>query len=251
MHRRGTVLLVLLALFGVGCGKGLTVNLSAVPDPAAPGQSVTWTFTVHNSTQCETIDEPTDLPDPFPDAVGVFGLFIGFMPGVDQEDAVDLCRDLMMTDCREEDCLIALFEATFGPRVAQAVSEQAHAAMQQAQEPQAAGTCATIMNDPGTGVVAFCAFDSLAPNETDTAMHTDTAPDTGNLKAAQLAVAFGFAEGEDCRPGTEVEEGLWTVAGCYPLTTQPVPVLSPLTMGLVALSLLLTGFFGVRYMRRS
>jgi hypothetical protein len=251
MRRRGTLLMVLLGLFGIGCGKGLSVDLFAVPDPADPGQSVTWTVTVRNNTQCATIEEPTDLPPPFPDAAGVFAIFLGFIPGVSREDAEDLCRDLMMSGCMDETCLTAQFEESFGPQVAQAVSARAKAAIQQAHEPQQAGTCDTIINDDGVGVIAFCAFDALDPFESDTAMHTDTAPDTGNRQAAQFAAAFGFAEGDDCRPGTEIEEGIWTLGGCFPLATEPAPVLSPLVLGMSALGLLLTGFFGVRHMRRS
>jgi uncharacterized repeat protein (TIGR01451 family) len=69
---------VLLGLLGIGCGKGLTVNLTADPDPADPGELVTWTLTVRNDSQCTTTDEMVDLPPPFPDQVGVFALFVGF-----------------------------------------------------------------------------------------------------------------------------------------------------------------------------
>jgi hypothetical protein len=83
------------------------------------------------------------------------------------------------------------------------------------------------------------------------ASHTDTAPDTGNRHAAQVAIGFAPALGEDCRPGTEVEEGVWVLAGCYPLAeAQPVPALSPLVTLLGAGLLLLTGVFGLRHLRR-
>lgn len=243
--------LLLLGLLGVGCGKGLTVDLSAIPNPANPGQPVNWTLTVRNDTQCETIGEMIDLPPPFPATVGVFALFAGFDPAIGPGDAQAFCRDFMMTECRDQFCLQARFEEAFGPAVAQALSERAHAAMQQAHEPQLAGTCATIFNG-AEGFAAFCAFDPLSPGETDSAMHMDTAPNTGNKNAAQVAIAFGFAEGEDCRPGTEVAPGLWTVAGCFPLDkTAPAPALSPLATGFGALLLLAAGVFGLRRMRRS
>jgi hypothetical protein len=250
MRVRGTLLLVLLGLLGIGCGKGLTVNLTADPDPADPGESVTWTLTVRNNTQCATIGEMVDLPPPFPDQVGVFALFVGFDPTIGPGDAEAFCRDLMNSDCTTEGCLRTRFEEALGPETAQVISDHAHAAMQAAHEPQQAGTCSTIIND-NEGVIAICAFDPLDPGETDTATHMDTAPNTGNKKAAQIAIAFGFAEGEDCRPGTEIDENIWALTGCFPAAAaEPVPVLSPLALGVGALGLLLTGFLGVRHLRR-
>jgi len=240
---------LLLGLLGIGCGKGLTVDLSAVPNPAAPGQSVEWTVKVRNDTQCATTADTTDLPDPFPDGAGVFALFVGFDPELGPEDAGEFCREFMTSECTSEICLRSRFEQAFGPALAQAVSEQAQAAMQ-GHEAQQAGTCQTIFNDTG-GFAAFCAFDPLDPGETDMAMHTDTAPNTGNTNPAQLAIAFGFAQGEDCRPGTEIDPGVWTVAGCFPLgATNPVPVLSPWVTGLAALLLFSAGVVAVRRVRR-
>jgi hypothetical protein len=154
------------------------------------------------------------------------------------------------SDCRTEECLFARFEEALGPETARAISDRAHAAMQAAHEPQQAGTCDTFSND-SQGVLAFCAFDPLDPGETDTATHTDTAPNTGNRDAAQIAIAFAFAEGDDCRPGTEIVEGVWTLAGCFPpAAAEPVPALSPLALGGAALGLLLTGVYSVRRLRR-
>jgi hypothetical protein len=249
--RRDVAPLVLLGLLAVGCGKGLTVELFATPNPANPGQSVDWTIKVRNDTPCATTGDTTELPDPFPDGAGVFAIFVGFDPGFGPGDAGALCREFMTTDCPDEVCLRARFEAAFGPTIAQVLSERAHEAMQQAHEPQQAGTCETIFNDTD-GLIAFCAFDPLDPGETDMAMHTDTAPDTGNTNPAQIALAFGLAAGEDCRPGTEVEPGIWTVAGCFPVVPpDPAPVMSPGVMALAAALLFGAGIFSVRRLRKS
>jgi hypothetical protein len=255
MPRRARVLiLATLSLVGFGCGKGLTVNLSANPDPADPGQSVTWTLTVRNDTQCETTGEIIDLPPPLPDTVGAFALILGFIPELDQFGAEEFCREFTttMTSCPDELCIARHFEEAFGPQVAGALSAQAHEAIQQAQgPPQPAGSCLTLVND-SEGFAAFCAFDPLSPGETDMASHSDTAPNTGNRNPAQVAIAFAPAEGEDCRPGTEIDDGVWALAGCYPLVAaQPVPTLSPLVTLAGALVLLLTGLLGVRYLRRA
>jgi hypothetical protein len=236
--------LTALTLLGLGCGKGLTVNLTADPNPAAPGQSVTWTVTVRNDTQCETITAPDPLPSPIP-TTDVGALFVGFDPTIGPGEAESFCSSLMASSCRDERCLFTMFEAQFGPAFAQALSDRAHAAME-AHEPQAANTCITLANN-SDGFAGFCSFDPLSPGETGTAMHTDTAPNTGNTNPAQFAVAFAAAEGSDCRPGTNVEDDFWVLTGCFPVgPTQAAPVLSPLAVSVVALLLLAGGVFGIR-----
>lgn len=253
MRRHGRVVMLgVLGLVGIGCGKGLTVNLDASPDPANPGQSVTWNLSVRNDTQCETTGELIELPDPLPDTAGAFALIVGFIPGLDESGAAEFCREFMttMTTCPDEICIARHFEEAFGPQVANALSAQAHAAIDQAHEAQPAGSCLTLFND-SSGFAAICGFDPLSPGETDTASHTDTAPNTGSRNAAQLAIAFAPALGEDCRPGTEIEEGVWALAGCFPLAeAEPVPALSPLVTLLAAGLLLVTGMVGLRHLRR-
>jgi hypothetical protein len=247
------MLLLTCATFGIGCGKGLTVDLSATPDPANPGQSVTWTVSVRNDTACETTGESIDLPDPLPDNAGAFAIFVGFNQLLEDYPPERLCREFMttMTACEDEACLQAHFAAAFGTQLAESLSAQAHAAMQAAHEPQEAGTCITLNND-SEGFVGLCAFDPLSPGETDTAMHTDTAPDTGERHAAQFAIALAPALGDDCRPGTEVAEGAWLLAGCYPVTApEGAPALSPLATGGAALLLLAAGFVALRRRRAS
>src|SRR5262249_28904673 len=155
-------------------------------------------------------------------------------------------RELMASNCRDESCLFSIFEERFGPQVANVLSAGARAAMQ-AHEPQAAGTCMTLTNTPN-GFVGVCEFDPLAAGATDSVMHTDTAPNSLNGNPAQLAIAFALAEGADCRPGTNLGDDAWLLAGCFPIgSLQPAPVLSPLTTAIVALLLLSAGLFGIRY----
>jgi hypothetical protein len=252
--RSRAAVLLLLGILGIGCGKGLTVNLVAVPNPADPGQSVQWNLSVRNDTACETTGEMTNFPPPFPNMAGAFALIVGFVPQLDEDGGpVEFCREFMttMTACSDASCLAAHFEEAFGPAVANRLRAQADAAIQQAHEAQPAGTCATLEDD-SNGFVAVCAFDPLSPGETDTAMHMDTAPNTGSRNSGQVAIAFAPAEGTDCRPGTEVSEGLWILAGCFPAPqTQPAPTLSPVATAMGAILLLVVGFVGLRHVRRS
>lgn len=238
----GNALIVLLAFSGLGC-KGLTVNLSAVPDPAEPGQEVKWTVTVRNDTQCPTVEE--ELPEPLPDSVGAFSIIFGFDPELDQFGPQEFCRLIM--GCDSPDCLGARIEEALGPDAAAALRARANAAT--TAEPQIApGTCEEI--SLGFGFSAICALESMAPGETVMAMYTANAPDTGSSNAAQVAVAFALAEGEDCRPGTQVGEDQWILGGCFPfVTSTPAPALSPIATGIAAGVLLLAGAAGV-YRRR-
>jgi hypothetical protein len=233
----------------LGCGRGLGVNLTAIPDPADPGQSVQWTVSVRNDTACTTTT--TGLPPPLP-GTGAFAIILGFIPGLDAFGPVEFCREFAttMTACTDEACLIAHVQEALGPQIANALQAQAQAAMQQPQ-PLLAGTCATVVND-SSGFAAVCAFDPLNPGEKGTATYMDTAPDTGSRNAAQVAVAFAPAEGADCRPGTEITTGEWELAGCFPTpAARGAPALSPVATALAALLLLMVGVVGLRHMRKS
>ena len=246
-----TAVLVLFSLVGIGCGRGLGVNLTALPDPADPGQSVQWNVSVRNNSACKTTAGSTNLPPPFPDT-GAFALILGFIPDLDAFGPVEFCREFAstMAACSDEACLVAHVQEALGPQVANALQAQAHAALQQPQ-PQLVGTCATVANDT-SGFAAICTFDPLNPGETGTATHMDTAPDTGSRNAAQVALAFAPAEGADCRPGTEITTGQWELAGCFPIpASRPAPTLSPVATALAALLLLMAGAVGLRRMRKS
>ena len=250
--RNRSAALMLISLVGIGCGRGLGVDLTATPDPANPGQSVQWTVSVRDDTACATTAGNVNLPPPLPNVA--FALILGFIPALDGPGAAEFCREFAttMNACTDEACLVAHVQEALGPQVANALQARAQAAMQEPQ-PQLAGTCATIFND-SSGFAAACTYDPLNPGETATAMHMDTAPDTGSRKAAQVALAFAPAEGEDCRPGTEVAPGEWFLAGCFPVpATRPAPALSPVVTALAALLLLIVGAVGLRlrHMRKS
>lgn len=245
---------VVLSVLSIGCGKGLTVNLDASPDPAFPGQAVQWNLSVRNDSPCETTAEATNLPDPFPDAVGAFALILGFIPELEEFGPAEFCREFMstMTACSDEACVAAHFQEAFGAKVTSALTAQAHAAIEQAKGgPQEAGACITLFNDT-SGFAALCGFDPLSPGETDTATHNDIAPNSGNTHAAQVAIAFAPATGEDCRPGTLIEGDQWVLAGCFPTAVvRPTPALSPIATAVGAVLLLLTGALGLRRIRRA
>lgn len=236
----GNALIVLLAFSGLGC-KGLTVDLDAVPDPADPGQEVKWTVTVRNDTQCPTVDTNTD---PVPADSGLAIIF-GFNPELDDFGAQEFCRLFM--SCQDLGCFEPLVEQAMGPNVAAALSARANATT---PEPGISpGTCEEVSFGID-GVVAFCVLDTIAPGETTMAMFTANAPDTGSRNAAQVALAFAPAEGEDCRPGTPIGNDQWILGGCFPLATStPAPALSPIATGIAAGVLLIAGAVGV-YRRR-
>lgn len=248
--RDRTAALMLLSLVGIGCGKGLGVDLTAVPDPANPGQSVQWNLAVRNDTACPTTSGNINLPPPFPTS-GAFAIFFGFIPGLDAFGAAEFCREFAttMSACSDEACLAAHVEEALGPQLANALQARAEAALQEPQ-PSLAG-CATIVND-SSGFLGICALDPLNPGATGTAMHMDNAPNTGSRNAAQVAIAFAPAEGADCRPGREITPGEWILAGCFPtVAVHPTPALSPGATALAALLLLTIGVVGLRYRRKS
>ena len=73
-------ILVCLAVLGTGCGKGLTLDVTAHPDPAAPGKEVQWDVSVRNDSPCATTEGAIDLPDPFPESFGAVAFIFGFFP---------------------------------------------------------------------------------------------------------------------------------------------------------------------------
>jgi hypothetical protein len=242
----GNALIVLLALSGIGC-KGLTVQLSAVPDPADPGDSVKWTVSVRNDTQCPTVEEVTDLPAPLPDTAGAIAFIFGFVPELDQFGPAEFCRVVM--SCDDPSCILTRVEEAMGPAVAANLRAQANAAT--AAPGIAPGTCEDFASS-SDGVFALCAFDALDPGETATAMYTANAPDSGSRNAAQVAIAFAPAVGDDCRPGTQVGDDEWILGGCFPLATSTsAPALSPTATGIAAGILLIAGMTGIYRRRRS
>lgn len=243
----GNALIVLLALSGIGC-KGLTVQLSAVPDPADPGESVKWTVSVRNDTQCPTVEEVTDLPAPLPDTAGAIAFIFGFLPELDDFGAQEFCRLVM--SCDDPSCILTRVEEAMGPDVAANLRVQANAATT-AEPGIAPGTCEDFGSTSG-GVIALCAFDAIDPGETATAMYTANAPDSGSRNAAQVAIALAPALGDDCRPGTEVGDDEWILGGCFPLATSTsAPALSPIATGIAAGVLLIAGMTGLYRRRRS
>jgi len=162
---------LLLGLLGIGCGKGLTVDLSAVPNPAAPGQSVEWTVKVRNDTQCATTADTTDLPDPFPDGAGVFALFVGFDPELGPEDAGEFCREFMTSECTSEICLRSRFEQAFKGKALPAfapydATDGWHFPSDDPFAPlQMIGECAVRSNPGGTRAVIEAPVGSPAENE--------------------------------------------------------------------------------------
>lgn len=243
----GNALIVLLAFSGIGC-KGLTVQLSAVPDPADPDESVKYTVTVRNDTECETVDEITDLPPPLPDSAGAIAFILGFIPELDEFGAQEFCRLVM--SCEDPNCLNTRVEEALGPDVAAAFRTRASEATT-AEPGLAPGTCEDFEITPD-GLIALCAFDPLDPGETGMAMYTVNAPDTGSRNAAQVAIAFAPALGDDCRPGTQVGDDEWILGGCFPLAaTTAAPALSPIATGIGASVLLIAGIAGLYRRRRS
>jgi len=238
---RGFSAPLLLALgLCTGCGSGFSVHLSAVPDPANAGQSVQWTLTVRNDTACPTANDVT-LPSPFPSNSPPLAIIIGFDPNLGASPA-DICR--VLQTCQDESCVAGVLGDAVGPDtvnqlMARAQAEIAHAS---AEAPLQSGMCVTESND-SSGFLAVCTLDPLAPGATDTVTFVDTAPNSVNHQAAQLAIAAGAARGNDCRPGTEVTTGQWALAGCFPTApTSPVPVLSPRILALCAV---LIGALGI------
>lgn len=249
--RLAVPLLLTLSLL-TGCS-GLTVNLTAVPDPANPGDSVKWTVSVRNDTACQTTDEDFDPPDSLPSGAPVLALFIGFNPQLGAFGPAEFCRQFQMgTICDNLSCLPPILTDALGPAAAERIMAEMHNRASSEAQPLTIGTCQTLVNDSSSGFVGLCGFDPLNPGQTHTAMHTDDAPDTGNRDSAQLAVAFALASGPDCRPGTEISPGLWIVGGCFPTPeTSQVPTLSPLTLALLGSLLLAAGAVTLHFRRSS
>ena len=246
-------ILVCLAVLGTGCGKGLTIDVTARPDPATPGQEVQWDVSVRNDSPCATTEGEISLPDPFPDSVGALAFIFGFIPGPDQTDPREFCRMFAtgLNDCADQSCVEAHLQEALGPDVANALRAQMQAASAATTAPASTpGTCATLFSST-SGLVGICGFESLDPGKTGKAMWTETAPDTGNTHAAQFAVAFAPAQGEDCRPGREVSEGEWILSGCFPLPGTPAPALSPFVSGALGGLLLIGGAVGLYRRQRS
>ena len=251
MRKQSCLAASLLFLFALltGCS-GFTVDLVADPDPADPGELVKWTVSVRNDTNCQTVDE--DFPDFLPSGAPVEALIIGFNPELAAFGPAEFCRQFQMaTICPGGECIPPVLNDALGPAAAQRVMAEMRASGSSQGQPLTVGTCETIMND-SSGFLGACGFDPLAPGQTHTAMHTDNAPDTGNTDPAQVAVALAFASGPDCRPGTEIDPGLWLLGGCFPLVAESrVPMLSPLSLALLASILFGCGVLAVCRQRRS
>ena len=246
---RGLAAFLILGVgFLSGCGSGFTVGLVANPDPADPGQSVTWTVSVRNDTHCQTV-ETDNPPPPIPPDFPVAALILGFNPDLERLGPSEFCREVQMgTICPDGSCLQPMLTDALGPEAANRIMAQAHAQANSHAPPLAAPSCETIQND-SAGFIGVCEFNPLNPGETQTAMLTDTAPDTGTRHAAQVALAFGFASDSDCRPGAEIAPGVWLLSGCFPTPENRAPVLSPVALGVVAATLLGIGALALR--RRS
>jgi uncharacterized repeat protein (TIGR01451 family) len=247
-------ILVCLAVLGTGCGKGLTVNVTASPNPASPGDEVQWDVSVRNDSPCATTEGEISLPDPLPDSTGVLAFIFGFIPGTDQQtDPREFCRMFAtgLNDCADQSCVEAHIQEALGPDVANALRAQMQAASAATTAPASTpGICTTLFGGT-SGLVGICGFESLDPGKTGKAVWTETAPDSGNTRAVQLAIAFAPAEGNDCRPGREVAEGEWILSGCFPLPGNPAPALSPFVSGALGGLLLIGGAVGLYRRQRS
>ena len=241
--------LVLFAGVCAGCS-GFSVNLHADPDPAnLPGQPVTWTLTVRNQTACATADDVT-LPPPFPSKSPPMAFIIGFNPNLGASPEA-ICRAFRM--CTDLNCVLQIMGDAIGPDAAnQFVARlQAKIAQASSQLPlMQSGMCMTTSNDPD-GFFAECELDPLAPGALDTVTFVDTAPNSPNHQAAQLAFVTAAARGTDCRPGIQVEEGIWEIGGCFPLNGSVAPVMSLRMFGVCTALLFAAGIVHLYHRRRA
>jgi len=240
LKRFGTLasLAVVLGLC-TGCGSGFSVGLHADPDPANSGQSVKWTLTVRNDTACATADD-VKLPPPFPSNSPPIAFIVGFDPDLSAPPAA-ICNAVRM--CTDETCLMRILGDAVGADTANQLMARAQAEMSQASSQLSqlqSGMCSTTSNGP-SGFLAMCELDPLAAGATDTVMFVDTAPDSIDHQAAQLAFVSGAARGTDCRPGTETAPGEWALAGCFPANSRLAPAVSSRTLGACAALLTAVG----------
>ena len=247
------VALALTLGFAAGCGRGLTVNLTSTPQQASPGDVVNWTVSVRNNSRCATVDVPIPLPSPLPSQGGAFAIFFGAAPGATRADATAICQQFLNTPfgCSDMNCLAPILEEALGAESAERIMANMRAAAQAAQDgspsPLPAGTCATISNTSSM-FVGLCAFDPLDPGEIDTAMYSDMVQGSG--VTSLLALALAPAEGDDCRPGTEVDPDQWILSGCFPVeTAAPAPLLSPVALYALVVVLIGAGLFGMKKRR--